>query len=194
MTALDGATGTLDATCRRSRSWNQWHDDPLQDEIRRDTGKRTCDIPRKVQPNCGENAHGQRRGGENGGPGYGELASARLSHRTLASGLRMHFRQKLMARLEQRGQFGTPRASAPGIAPDDSLVPALSEEVRTPPVARPGKAAVRLAHDDAGGSIDDTRHIAATLGNEVHRLPFVVVACNVCGRTRNRLCLELPDH
>ena len=57
-------------------------------------------------------------------------------------------------------------SSAPGIPPDDALVPALGKEVGTPPVAGPGKPAVRVAHDRAVGSIDNAHHIAAALGDE----------------------------
>ena len=84
--------------------------------------------------------------------------------------------------------------STPGIAPDDALVPALCEEVRTPPVAGPRKSAVSPADDCAVGSINNTHHIAAALGDEGHRVAFVLVARYECGRIRHRLCFELPNH
>ena len=85
-------------------------------------------------------------------------------------------------------------SSDPGIPPDDALVPALFEEIRTPPVAGPRKPAVGVAHDRAVGSINNTHHIAAALGDEVHGVAFVLVARNECGRIRNRLGLELTYH
>ena len=85
-------------------------------------------------------------------------------------------------------------SSAPGIPPDDALIPPLCEEVRTPPVALPRKPAVGVAHDGAVGLIHNTHHIAAALRDEVHRVPFVVVARDECGRIPNRLRFELPDH
>src|SRR4029453_9619150 len=81
-------------------------------------------------------------------------------------------------------------SSAPGIPPDDALVPALCQEVRTPPVAGSREPAASLAHDRAVGSINNTHHIAAALGDEVHRVAFVLVARNECGRIRNRLRFE----
>ena len=91
-----------------------------------------------------------------------------------------------------RGAAGQLRG--PGIPPDDALVPALCEEVRTPPVAGPRNPAVSSAHDRAVGSINDTHHIAAALGDEVDGVAFVLVVRNECGRIRNRLRFELPDH
>src|SRR5215207_1753448 len=72
-------------------------------------------------------------------------------------------------------------SSAPRIPPDDALVPALGEEVRTPPVAGSRKPAVSFAHDHAVGSIHDTHPIAAALRDEVDRVAFVFVARDECG-------------